>query len=196
MKPPGIFDYLFGNPVSVALLSFWAASTGYGWLAQGAHPLAFGVALFLAGLSINSAKQLRAFKQWNKAWTNAGALPKEPKSRQPKKATWVSLGILALVFAFAWLSDHPHDSSGASGAAVLIIISVFAWMGDAAWRGLRRMQAKRRPNHAGQAGQEIVTVCLPIPKQSPAANKSLLLPDYCLPLLARSSNAEGKGPRP
>jgi hypothetical protein len=196
MKPPGIFDYLLGNPVSVALFSFWAASTGYGWLAQGAPPLAFGVALFLAGLSINAAKQLRAFKQWNKAWANAGEQVQEPKSRQPKKATWVSVGILTLVFAFAWLSDHPHDSSGASGVAVLIILSVLAWMGYAAWRGLRRMQAKLRPNHAAQAGQEIVTVCLPIPKQSPAANKSLLLPDYCLPLLARSLNTEGKGSRP
>jgi hypothetical protein len=188
MKPPGFLNYLFGNPVSLALLVLWTGSMGYAAFTTGLHLVGFGCALFITGLSINAAKQLRANKQWNRAWANVGTQP-QVKKRMPKKATWVLLGIIAVTFALAWLGDHASDKSPASGVvAIGVFLGLLAglgWLFFHLGRVIRRVQAKLFPKYAERAAQEVVTVCLAVPHHAAKPNKALLLPDYCLPLLQR-----------
>ena len=116
-------------------------------------------------------------------------------SRSRRKWGLALCGVLAVIFSLAWLGDHAGDrNSPASGfvalGLVIALLSGFGWLCFRLWRGIQRAQARLFPKTAERMAEDLVTVCLPVPKAAHRpADPIALLPDYCRRLLNAQRDA-------
>jgi len=192
MNRPSLFTVLLGNWLSVGGVLSFTGLACYRWATRNAHQDTISWVVPAAGLLLSKASvlargRMNEHRRWSRAWSEmAGGSAARRGARWGRRllcwAAWVGLG--------AWLTNHQyvaatpvHRVFGVTFAALTLWGVSVPVVGSVRW--LRRRVAIR-PSR--QAREDVVTICLPVPRTSPKASLSVsALPHYCVPLLRSSS---------
>ena len=175
MKRPGPHIYLFGNPVSTFLLAIAAIILGYEWWIGAASPVAAIVAVIAAAFASKANERLEAYNAWKREWqAMSGEAPTAGRLLIPYRALRIVLG-LAVWSLFAYVALDPGPRQDVQIAAALFWLATALLIAGGIYRLIKR--SRSRPKSARDVP---VTICLPVPRQSPAvAHTFMVLPGYC-----------------
>jgi hypothetical protein len=213
---PSAIDYVTGHAASLALTGGAALFLAAAWAAEDpvrghVHWLAPLIALFCARGCLRAMGRVRAYRAWQAYWNEAraraaGETPEPKRQAGPAKRssspralrTRLVLGAGIAAMLWPWLSIHLSDTTDSSVQVVALPFAVLTiWLGlTLAWTILRwafsptPSAAERRAAREGRAadGAYIVTVCVPVPWNSPGPRQFTAgLPPYARALLARGA---------
>lgn len=181
MKRPSVITYLFGNLVSVLALAGAAIYFIYQWWTNHGSATAAVVALLVASYATSNSERLQKYYQWKREWdAMEGRAPGAGFARLYAHPAFRLLIGGPIWCAFAYFAIQPAKDPAMQVAAGLFwfatLIMIVGWIAI-----LLRRRKSRRPKFRDVP----VTLCVSVPRQSPAlAQAFAALPAYCHPLFA------------
>jgi hypothetical protein len=198
MNRPDPSSWLLGCPLGCLAAVCFA---GYMMLALLADP-SFGrlVLVFLSLLSCSAAfkarVQLRSYQNWKRNWeVMSGAAPElDERRRRSKKRSRIVGGIACWFATLAFIAQTPNAGTTPLGGFFVLVFCGLTLFG-LGWLCMRVGRLMRGVAGVAQVkpkGEEVVSVCLPVPAQ-PLRRRPMTaeLPGYCQSLLEgnRETNA-------
>jgi hypothetical protein len=182
MRRPGPLVFLFGNPLSAFALLCAACYCGYAWWTGQMQTLPALVVVLAACYAFRASDQYRSYRDWKREWdAMEGRVPSQRLARVFRRGG--PLHIIAALCAWAVCAvlilakqDQPFWRLPVAtfwlATALMIVVAIY--------RAVKRSRARRAP----KIEDVPVTVCLRVPRRSPAAEKSFaMLPAYCVALI-------------
>jgi len=179
MTRPGLFAYLFGNPVailaSLALLG-WA---GYEMYLGQCNFIPVVIAGLIAARCWSLGSQLQAYSRWQKGWDAMnGKRPglaifhRLPWLRWPAAITlWLGVSYVAM----AYLTGRRHDLAVLWFGIGSVVFVAF---------GLFRLWQKRPKRTKAEKWEDVSTLVAKPGLSADARGTVSILPDYCRQLLS------------
>jgi hypothetical protein len=198
MNRPSSTDFMLGRRGSAPALSCLAVLAIYAAATDRAPWLLAGLVVYLAHAARKARARVVAYTQWAEAWNEmAGVAPeqREPRSSNGRLTLRRAVGIALWAYPALWLSQNPALSgtptyAGFAGAFALTTVGGLGALLLSAFRrhrGAGPARATRAPK-AKRAPDVVVTVCLPVSRNSPNVRRIVpALPDFCRALLERQA---------
>ncbi len=175
MKRPSPATYIFGNPVSLAVIGLGACGIGYEWWIGEAPGLLAVIAAGFAIVAMNAYERLQRYGDWKREWEAMGG--NAPGWRFASFArAWPRLRIVLGLSAWGLWAYFVF----ARGDQPDMDLPVF-WptTGVMILAGAHRFWQYRR-NRRLVVQDVAVGECLPVPRQSPSLAQAIaVLPTYC-----------------
>jgi hypothetical protein len=175
VRQPNLPTRLFGNPASAIALLVAAGFCIYEWWSgQGSGGLAL-IAFLAAGYAMAASERLEKYKQWKREWEAMEGNRPAPTAARPLTALRAVLALAVwCFFAFLALSqaNQPDAQLGVGLFWLATAVIVVA--------GIASLFRKRRNTRTRVVTDIPVTLCVPIPRNSPSAAQAFAaLPQYC-----------------
>jgi hypothetical protein len=182
MKRPAPYIYLVGNPLSMSVIALLAIYLAYEWWIGVGSPVAAIVAFALAASAFKANDRLEHYQEWKREWQAMnGETPTAGRLLVPARTVRLVLGGGAWC-VMAFFSLNPGDQPELQIASVIFWILTLVLVANAIYRWCRQRRGARPTR------DEPVTICLSVPRQSPALRQAYAeLPDYCVTLFEPSA---------
>lgn len=204
MQRPSRMEFNIGTRSGVAVSVCFAMLALYGWAlperdSEHIPGILVLACLVLVRASAMARERVDSYKAWTGAWTEMGAPERAPEgkarratpSRSRRRAVLV---VTALLCALCLAANQGASHAGVS-----------PWVVGGVGIAGASMVARRRRLTAGPTArlrtsgtrEEIVTLCLPVPRTCPGVREVVgALPDYAAALLGRQFNEHASSAKP
>ncbi len=185
MRRPGALVFLFGNPLIAFALLCAGCYCGYAWWTGQMQTLPAFVVILAACYAFRASDQYQAYRDWKREWdAMEGRVPSRRLARVFRRGgplhivaavcAWCVCAALILAKQDQPFWQIPADSFWLA-TALMILVALYRAVRN--WRVRSPAKIEDVP----------VTVCLSVPRRSPAASQLFgALPAYCARLLSKA----------